>query len=141
MRAGQFEARFPHTLSQITLKLVPFEEVSPDCGDMSPLSRRDMSRAKSAVVPAHSGKPATSRFSHLPSLPEGANVGQAVNEAMRAIEKENPDLADVLPKSYHILESRTLASEPELRSIRSNDLTVVASKNGDSKVPAPYEDL
>ena len=29
---------------------------------------------------------------------------------MRAIEKENPDLADVLPKSYHILESRTLAS-------------------------------
>lgn len=33
------------------------------------------------------------------SLPEGANVGQAVNEATRAIEKENPDLADVLPKS------------------------------------------
>lgn len=49
-------------------------------------------------------------FSHLLSLPEGANVGQAVNEAMRAIEMENPDLADVLPKSYHILESRTLAS-------------------------------
>jgi type I restriction enzyme M protein len=39
------------------------------------------------------------RFSHLLSPPEGANVGQAVNEAMRAIEKENPDLADVLPKS------------------------------------------
>jgi type I restriction-modification system DNA methylase subunit len=49
-------------------------------------------------------------ISHLLSLPEGANVGQAVNDAMRAIEKENPDLADVLPKSYHILESRTLAS-------------------------------
>jgi type I restriction enzyme M protein len=28
---------------------------------------------------------------------------------MRAIEKENPDLADVLPKTYHILDSRTLA--------------------------------
>ena len=54
--------------------------------------------------------PDEARFSHLLSLPEGANVGQAVNEAMRAIEKENPDLADVLPKSYHILESRTLAS-------------------------------
>ncbi len=54
--------------------------------------------------------PDDARFSHLLSLPEGANVGQAVNEAMRAIEKENPDLADVLPKSYHILESRTLAS-------------------------------
>lgn len=57
------------------------------------------------------------------------------------LEKENPDLADVRPMSYHILESRTLASEPELRSIRSNDLTVVSSEKGDSKVPAPYENL
>jgi type I restriction enzyme M protein len=54
--------------------------------------------------------PDEARFSHLLSLPEGANVGQAVNEAMRAIEKENPDLADVLPKNYHILESKTLAA-------------------------------
>ena len=57
------------------------------------------------------------------------------------LEKENPDLADVRPMSYHILESRTLASKPELRSIRSNDLTVVSSKKGDSKVPAPSENL
>jgi type I restriction enzyme M protein len=54
--------------------------------------------------------PDEARFSHLLSLPESGNVGQAINEAMRAIEKENPDLADVLPKSYHILESRTLAA-------------------------------
>src|SRR5690625_4012229 len=53
--------------------------------------------------------PDEARFSHLLSLPEGAAVGQAVNDAMRAIEKENPDLADVLPKTYQILESRTLA--------------------------------
>jgi len=53
--------------------------------------------------------PDESRFAHLLDLPEGANIGQAVNDAMRGIEKENPDLADVLPKSYHILESRTLA--------------------------------
>ena len=57
------------------------------------------------------------------------------------LEKENPDLADVRPMSYHILESRTLASEPELRSIRSNDLTVVSSKKGDNKMPAPYKDF
>jgi len=31
-------------------------------------------------MPGHSGKPAEARFSHLLSLPEGANVGQAVNE-------------------------------------------------------------
>ena len=38
--------------------------------------------------------PDEARFSHLLSLLEGANVGQAVNVAMRAIKKENPDLAD-----------------------------------------------
>lgn len=53
--------------------------------------------------------PEEARFPHLLKLPEGGNVGQAVNEAMRAVEKENPDLADVLPKTYQILENRTLA--------------------------------
>jgi type I restriction enzyme M protein len=33
-------------------------------------------------------------------LPEGANVGGKVNEAMSAIEKDNPQLAGVLPKTY-----------------------------------------
>jgi hypothetical protein len=45
--------------------------------------------------------PDEARFSHLLSLPESGNVGQAINQAMCSIEKENPDLADVLPKNYH----------------------------------------
>ncbi len=53
--------------------------------------------------------PEETRFGHLLQLPEGGNIGQAVNDAMRAVEKENPDLADVLPKTYQILENRTLA--------------------------------
>lgn len=44
--------------------------------------------------------PENSRFSYLLKLPEGANVGKAVNEAMRLIEEENEDLKDVLPKNY-----------------------------------------
>lgn len=53
--------------------------------------------------------PDSARFDHLLQLPEGLSVGNEINLAMRAIEKENPDLADVLPKTYHILDSRTLA--------------------------------
>ncbi len=53
--------------------------------------------------------PEEARFQTLLALPEGSNLGQAVNDAMRAIEKENPGLEDVLPKTYHILENRTLA--------------------------------
>jgi len=42
------------------------------------------------------------RFDHLLTLPEAANVGAKVNEAMREIEKHNPQLAGVLPKTYNL---------------------------------------
>jgi len=40
------------------------------------------------------------RFSHLLKLPEGSNLGRALNAAMDSIERHNPDLADALPKNY-----------------------------------------
>ena len=52
--------------------------------------------------------PEPARFSSLLRLPEGANIGQAINDAMRAIEAENPDLKDVLPKTYNRLDNPTL---------------------------------
>ena len=36
------------------------------------------------------------------------NIGMAINNAMRAIERENPDLKDVLPKTYNRMENATL---------------------------------
>jgi type I restriction enzyme M protein len=52
--------------------------------------------------------PEQARFSTLLNLPEGHNIGQAINDAMRAIEAENPDLKDVLPKTYNRLDNPTL---------------------------------
>jgi len=49
------------------------------------------------------------RFSHLLHLPEGANLGKAINAAMKSIEESNPDLKDILPKNYNQLENATLA--------------------------------
>jgi type I restriction enzyme M protein len=46
--------------------------------------------------------PLEAQFEHLLTLPEGANVGEKVNDAMRAIEHHNPKLAGVLPKTYNI---------------------------------------
>jgi type I restriction enzyme M protein len=40
------------------------------------------------------------RFSHLLALPEGSNLGRALNQAMEAIEKHNPNLDGALPKNY-----------------------------------------
>jgi len=54
--------------------------------------------------------PPTARFSHLLSLPEGDNIGKAINDAMKAIERENEDLKGVLPKNYSKLGNETLVS-------------------------------
>jgi len=53
--------------------------------------------------------PEPARFSNLLLLPEGTNLGRAVNDAMHAIEQENDDLRGVLPTNYEMLENRTIA--------------------------------
>lgn len=61
--------------------------------------------------------PDTARFSRLLQLPESADTGKHLNEAMKAIEKENEDLKDVLPKSYQRIDNATLV---ELLKIMSS---------------------
>jgi type I restriction enzyme M protein len=48
------------------------------------------------------------RFDQLLGLPEGSNVGQKINEAMADIEKHNPQLAGVLPRTYQIFDNTLL---------------------------------
>ena len=48
------------------------------------------------------------RFDHLLALPESADVGKAINDAMRDIEKHNQQLAGVLPKTYNLFTSTLL---------------------------------
>lgn len=52
--------------------------------------------------------PEKARFSSLLALPEGENLGRAVNDAMAAIEAENEELKAVLPRSYTALPNATL---------------------------------
>jgi type I restriction enzyme M protein len=54
--------------------------------------------------------PTEARFGYLLNLTEGANLGQAVNDAMKAIEDENEDLRGVLPRTYTALTNATLAT-------------------------------
>ncbi len=48
------------------------------------------------------------RFDTLLNLPEGAAVGAAVNDAMRAIERDNPQISGMLPKVYEVFTSTLL---------------------------------
>jgi len=49
-----------------------------------------------------------SRFDHLLALPEASDVGKAINDAMRDIEKHNSELSGILPRTYNIFTSRLL---------------------------------
>ncbi len=48
------------------------------------------------------------RFDYLLALPEGADIGGKVNAAMREVEKHNPQLAGVLPKTFNLFTSTLL---------------------------------
>lgn len=48
------------------------------------------------------------RFDYLLTLPEVADIGARVNAAMREVEKHNPQLAGVLPKTYNLFTSTLL---------------------------------
>jgi type I restriction enzyme M protein len=52
--------------------------------------------------------PNDARFSKLRSIPEGEDLGKAINDAMKLIETENEELRDILPKTYKRLDNATL---------------------------------
>ena len=54
--------------------------------------------------------PEEARYSKLLDLPDGENIGKAINTAMTAIESVNPDLAGALPKLYNRLDNELLGS-------------------------------
>ena len=70
--------------------------------------------------------PQQTRFAELIKLPEGSNLGKALNTAMKDIEAENSDIAGTLPKNYNQLDNSLLIEL--LKSINSlpDDITTDA---------------
>ncbi len=52
--------------------------------------------------------PEKSQYGYLANLPEGADICEALNEAMRLIEENYADLAGILPKNYQELDAELL---------------------------------
>lgn len=67
-----------------------------------PVSANDY-RARSVLF-----VPQEARLSGLVARPEGADLGKAIDEAMKAVEAANPELRDVLPRGYQRLQKTTL---------------------------------
>jgi type I restriction enzyme M protein len=83
-----------------------FEQVRPEV-EAKATARRPVTpddyRARSVLF-----IPDEARLSQLVNLPEGQDLGAAVDTAMRLVETQNPELRDVLPKGYQRLEKSTL---------------------------------
>jgi type I restriction enzyme M protein len=60
--------------------------------------------------------PDAARFSHLLNLPEGENIGKAINGAMEAIEEANEELKGVLPRTYQRIPNSVLVEMLKLLS-------------------------
>lgn len=60
--------------------------------------------------------PDEARYTYLLNLPEGKNIGKAVNDAMKAIEAENDELKGVLPQTYTRFENDLLVALLKLLS-------------------------
>lgn len=52
--------------------------------------------------------PDSARFARLLAMPEEENLGKALNDAMVAIEANNPDLVGVLPRTYTRMSNSTI---------------------------------
>jgi len=72
--------------------------------------------------------PEIARYSYLLNLPEDRNIGRAINEAMKAIEKTNPSLRGVLPKSFTKLDNSVLIAL--LRNFSQIELDTEGDKFG-----------
>ncbi|MFH0731586.1 MAG: class I SAM-dependent DNA methyltransferase [Candidatus Omnitrophota bacterium] len=66
--------------------------------------------------------PDEARFAFLLNLPEGADIGKAINEAMKAVERENEDLKGILPKTYNRFDNNLLVELIKLMSSIKEDI-------------------
>jgi type I restriction enzyme M protein len=66
--------------------------------------------------------PEEARFSRLRELPEGADLGRALNDAMKAIEEHNDDLAGALPMMYTSLTNDVLIELLRLMGMIPDDI-------------------
>lgn len=76
--------------------------VNPRTGEKRAINKDDFAAAGAIMLQEKA------KYEYLASLPEGEDVAKAINEAMKSIENEYPDLEGILPKSYHNFDDKLL---------------------------------
>jgi type I restriction enzyme M protein len=76
--------------------------------------------------------PEIASYSYLMSLPEKTNLGKAINDAMKAIEEANTDLAGVLPQDYTSLHKKANENNEILITLLKNFNQIPDDIEGDA---------
>ena len=76
--------------------------------------------------------PEGSGYELLMTMPEGENIGKAVNEAMKSIESANPELAGILPQSYTTLSTQQSENSQILITLLKNFNQIPEDIEGDA---------
>jgi len=76
--------------------------------------------------------PETAGYAHLMNMPEGENIGRAINDAMKTIEEENRELAGILPQDYSKLSSQPAENSRILLTLLKNFNQIPDDIEGDA---------
>jgi type I restriction enzyme M protein len=101
---------------------IKFERAEQELKSAQPASSRRMLSKVDYQARGVMYIPPQARWIGLMELPEGANIGKAINDTMRLIEEANEDLKDILPKTYNRLDNSVLVTL--LKTFNSIPLTI-----------------
>ena len=76
--------------------------VNPRTGQKRQATKDDFAAAGAIMLPEKA------KYDFLADLPESEDIAEAINNAMKLIEAEYPDLAGILPKSYQEFDDKLL---------------------------------
>lgn len=68
--------------------------INPRTGEKREATKDDFTAAGAILLPEEA------KYDYLANMPESTDIAEAINNAMRLIEAEYPDLAGILPKNY-----------------------------------------
>lgn len=104
-----------HAYNRFLVVKEEIEATLPSRNGRKRLVTKDDFMSKSAIY-----IPQIARYDYLLDLEEGADIGKAINDAMKAIEEEYETLVGALPKNYNIFDNDLLADL--IRIFNSDDL-------------------
>lgn len=95
-------------------------------GRQAPISPDHYKQRGVPFIPERAG------YAHLMNMPEGENIGKAINDVMKAIEQENRELAGILPQDYTVLSNKPAENSRILLALLKNFNQIPDDIEGDA---------